>query len=132
MTDSIAKAIKNVMEAFDIPFAIYISEQEERFELGDRMVLEYPEFPKTLFYDETSTRNMYEYLETGTRPRMLSQGEVMTIIGECAGNIFSFFLNSSDHVFERYEHAKEVHAEALSRIGFEQRKANKHHPGKTR
>jgi len=116
MTDSIAKAIENVMKASNIPFAIYISEQGERFELGDRTVLKYPGFPRTLFYDDASTRDMYEYLETNIQPRMISQGEVKTIIGECGGNIFAFFLNSTDHVLEHYKFAKEVHKETLSQI----------------
>ena len=116
MTDSIAKAIENVMGASNIPFAIYISEQGEKFELGDRTVLKYPDFPRTLFYDESSLRDMYEYLESNIQPRMISQGEVKTIIGKSGRNIFAFFLNSSDHVLEHYKYAREVYKETLSQI----------------
>ena len=116
MTDSIIKAIEKVMEESNIPFGIYISEHGEKFEMGDSGALKNPDFPRTLFYDETSTKEMYEYLESNIQPRMISQGEVKTIIGTYGGSIFAFFLNSSDHVLEHHKLAKRVHKKTLSQI----------------
>ncbi|MBT8124680.1 MAG: hypothetical protein KJO81_07640 [Gammaproteobacteria bacterium] len=116
MTDSITSTIGKVMEESNIPFAIHISERGEKFEIGDKSALKYPDFPKTLFYDETSTKDMYEYLESNIQPRIIEQGEVKTIIGTSGPSIFAFFLNSSDNILKHHKFAKQVYKETLERI----------------
>ena len=116
MTKSVANIIVKVMEESEIPFAIYVSEQGEKFEIGDRSTLKYPDFPTSLFHDETAMKDMYEYLESNIQPRMISQGEVKTIIGTSGASIFAFFLNSSDKIFEHHKFAKQVYKETLERI----------------
>ena len=116
MTDLVPEAIENVMKAHNIPFAIYVSKRGQKAEIGDSASLKHPDFPRALFYDEASTKDMYTYLESNIQPRSIAQGEVKTIIGTSGGSIFAFFLNSTEHVLEHHKYAKRVYKETLCQI----------------
>jgi hypothetical protein len=110
MKNNVRTKIKELMTLHNIPYCIYLNVEGKRTEFGDPCSLEYPDFPKTLFYDSASEMAMYEYLQANVQPRMLSQGKVRSILGTIGKDIFALFMNSEVDIVDFYELAKDIHS----------------------
>ena len=98
------------MASHEIPYCIYIDAEGKRTDIGSPNGLESPDFPKTLFYDSASENSMLEYLEANSQPRMISQGNVRSILGTIEKDMFALFMNSEMDVIEHHKFARGIHA----------------------
>ena len=100
------------MRKYDIPYCIFATTQSEVIHLGRKEDLEYPDFPKSIINDHSSITGLTEYLNANIQPRILSQGNVRSIIGMMQnGDIFAFFVNTKSSASEHYNFAKLIYQE---------------------
>lgn len=116
MTDVIKHTIEEIMSEYEIPYCIYVKANGEIIKFGNTDNLEEPDLSNTLFYDSSSISGMLDYLKGNKQPRILSQGNVKSIIGTIQKDIFGYFINSTLNVIEYYEFAKIVHLKTKNEI----------------
>lgn len=86
------------------------------YSLGDNQLLEYPDFPKRFFDTKMEIDILVNYLEGNLLPRMISQGNVRSIMGfsESKDFVFSLFLNSKYDAKQHYQFARKIYDEIIS------------------
>lgn len=115
MNDLGLSAVEEIVKENQIPFCIYVNTEGQNFEVEMKGLLKDPNFPDTLYFDETSTKDNLDYLEFSKQPRILSQGLVRTVMGTVGKRQFAYFLNANSSVLEYYELAKRIYSETVAR-----------------
>jgi hypothetical protein len=124
VTATIQGMISNLEEAFEIfDFAYACLGDPEIgviWERGSCEGLDGADLPRTMFGDLEAISSTLLYLEANKPPRMMSQGETRSVMGnlECENKKYpySFFLNTDTSVIEHHEFAKKVYGWLNSQI----------------